>query len=134
MMYGEDSVSKNKVHARQNRSNWDQYESIPSRKKECCNKRWKKAIWIALVVTITVIILGVAIGVPLVMKMNQNQIVTNSPSLNVTATLMNTTPNTIVSTVSNVSWSSTTGKIYLLLIQLFIVISGTVLNISKNNL
>ncbi|CAF0852398.1 unnamed protein product [Adineta steineri] len=108
MMYSEDSVSKNKVHPRQNRSNWDQHESIPSRNRECCNMRWKKAIWIALAVTITVIILGVAIGVPLVMKMNQNQIVTNSPSLTVTVTLMNTTSNTIVSTVSNVPLSSTT--------------------------
>ncbi|CAF4117796.1 unnamed protein product, partial [Adineta steineri] len=108
MMYSEDSVSKNKVHPRQNRSNWDQHESIPSRNRECCNKKWKKAIWIALAVTITGIILGVAIGVPLVMKMNQNQIVTNSPSLTVTATLMNTTSSTIVSTVSNVSLSSTT--------------------------
>ncbi|CAF4254049.1 unnamed protein product, partial [Adineta steineri] len=108
MMYSEDSVSNNKVHPRQNRSNLDQHESIPNRKKECCNKKWKKAIWIALAVTITGIILGVAIGVPLVMKMNQNQIGTNSPSLTVTATLLKTTSNTIAPTVTNVPLSSTT--------------------------
>ncbi|CAF0803949.1 unnamed protein product [Adineta steineri] len=76
----------------------------------------KKIILTALAATITGIILGVAVGVPMVVKMNQNEIATNSAPLFVTATLINTTSSTTVFMVTNVSSSSTTGKIYLILI------------------
>ncbi|UJR25321.1 hypothetical protein I4U23_006672 [Adineta vaga] len=87
-----DTLSKNKNQARQINTNVDQLESIPNKKAEGCKQR--RAIWITLTASIVTIVLGVAVGVPVAMKMSQNtESMTTAPSL-VAASIMTTTSTT----------------------------------------